>query len=123
MVPKLKDKDIVDCKWIFTIKNYEFGNPLKYKARPVARGFSQEYLIDYDETFAPVARITSFRFLLAFAIQFTLLVHHMDVKSAFLNGLLMEEICMRVPEGVACKRKEVYKLNKAIYGLKQAARC
>ena len=75
--------NIVDCKWVFNIKNDEFGNPSKYKARLVARGFSQKYLVDYNETFAPVARIASFRFVIAFANQFDLMIHHMDVKTAF----------------------------------------
>ena len=90
LVTKPENRNIVDCKWIFTIKNDEFGNPVKYKARVVARGFSQEYLIDYNETFAPVARISSFRFIMAYANQFNLMVHHMDVKSAFLNGILKD---------------------------------
>ena len=123
LVSMPKNRNIVDCKWVFTVKNDEFGNPLKFKARVVARGFSQVYLTDYNETFAPVARIPSFRFVIAFSNQFNLLVHHMDVKTAFLNGILKEEIYMRVPEGVECKANQVCKLNKAIYGLKQAARC
>ena len=123
LVSRPNDRNIVDCKWIFTIKYDEFGNPLRYKARLVARGFSQEYLIDYNETFAPVARISSFRFIVAFANQFNLLIHHMDVKTAFLNGILKEEIYMRVPQGVKCNANQVCKLNKALYGLKQAARC
>lgn len=123
LVSKPEHKNIVDCKWVFTIKNDEFGNPLRYKARLVARGFSQQYLQDYNETFAPVARISSFRFILAFSNQFNLLIHHMDVKTAFLNGTLKEEIYMKVPEGVTCDNNQVCKLNKALYGLKQAARC
>lgn len=123
LVPRPNGKNIVDCKWIFSIKNDEFGKPLRYKARLVARGFSQQYLIDYNETFAPVARIASFRFLIAFANQYKLLIHHMDVKTAFLNGELKEEIYMKVPEGISCKKDYVCKLNKALYGLKQAARC
>ena len=111
------NKNIVDCKWVFAIKNDEFGNPIKYKARLVARGFSQEYLMDYNETFAPVARISSFRFTIAFANQFNLLIHHMDVKTAFLNGILKEEMYMRVPNGVKCNAYQVCKLNKALYGL------
>ena len=114
---------MVDNKWVFTIKPDELGNPARYKARVVARGFTQQYLIDYNETFAPVARIASFRLLLAFANQFNLLVHHMDVKTAFLNGKLKEEIYMKVPEGVKCNPNVVCKLNKSLYGLKQSARC
>ena len=123
LVKKPENRNIVDCKWIFTIKDDEFGNPFKYKARVVARGFSQKYLIDYNETSAPVARISSSRFIISFANQFNLMVHHMDVKSAFLNGILKEEIYMKVPEGIKCKDNEVCKLNKAIYGLKQSAKC
>ncbi|CAH2215949.1 jg24904, partial [Pararge aegeria aegeria] len=95
--------NIVSCKWVFTIKNNESGEPTRYKARLVARGFTQEYLQDYDETFAPVARMTTFRFILALANQFDLLLHHMDVKTAFLNGILKEDIYMEVPEGIIAK--------------------
>ena len=123
LVQKPENKNIVNCKWVFSLKNDEFGNPIKYKARLVAKGFSQKYLIDYNETFAPVARISSFRFLIAFANQNCLLIHHMDVKTAFLNGTLKEEIYMKVPEGIKNEDNKVCKLNKALYGLKQAARC
>lgn len=123
LVQKPEKKNIIECKWVFAIKHDEHGNPIKYKARLVAKGFSQKFMHDYDETFAPVARIGSFRFLLAFANQFKLLIHHMDVKTAFLNGILKEEIYMKVPEGITGKENHVCKLNKAIYGLKQAARC
>lgn len=94
LVPRPQNRNIVDCKWIFTIKYDEFGKRVRHKARLVARGFSQEYMMDYNETFAPVARISSFRFITSFANQFNLLVHHMDVKTAFLNGNLKEEIFM-----------------------------
>lgn len=123
LVPKPKDKNIIDCKWVFNIKNNEFGKPIRYKARLVARGFNQQYLCDYNETFAPVARIASFRFIVAFANQFNLLIHHLDVKTAFLNGNLNEEVYMKVPEGIVTNNDYVCKLNKALYGLKQAARC
>lgn len=122
-VPKPDRKNIIDCKWIFTVKNDESGKPVRYKARLVARGFSQEYLTDYTETFAPVARIAGFRFMISFANQNKLLIHHMDVKTAFLNGNLKEQIFMKVPEGVVFPENHVCKLNKALYGLKQAARC
>lgn len=122
-VQRPTDKNIVDCKWVFTLKTNEFGNPIRYKARLVARGFSQQYLIDYNETFAPIARIASFRFILALANQYNLLIHHMDVVTAFLNGKLKEEIYMKVPQGILTKNNVVCKLNKALYGLKQSARC
>ena len=79
--------------------------------------------MDYNETFAPAARISSFRFIIAFANQFNLLIHHMDVKTAFLNGILKEEMYMRVPDGVKCNANQVCKLNKALYGLEEVARC
>lgn len=123
LVPQPIDKNVVDSKWVFNIKNDIYGNPSKYKARLVARGFSQQYLMDYNETFAPVARIATFRLLLSFANQNNLMIHHMDVKTAFLNGNLTEEIYMRVPEGVKASSNQVCKLHKALYGLKQSARC
>ena len=92
LVERTKGKNIVDCKWVFAIKADEAGNPIRYKARLVARGFSQQYLVNYNEIFAPVARISSFRIIPAFANEHDLLVHHMDVKTAFLNGILKEEI-------------------------------
>lgn len=116
------NKNIVDSKWVFSIKIDAFGNP-KYKARLVARGFSQQYLIDYKEVFAPVVRINTFRLMIAFANQHNLLIHQMDVKTAFLHGKLEEEIYMRIPEGIVQSKNKVCKLNKAIYGLKQSARC
>lgn len=123
IVPKPENKNIVGCRWVFTLKNDEYGNPVKYKARLVAKGFSQEYLSDYTETFAPVARISTFRLILAISNQYNLIVHHMDVKTAFLNGFLKEEIYMDIPEGIKAENGYVCKLNKSIYGLKQSARC
>lgn len=122
IIPMPKNKNIVDCKWVLTVKNDSNGNLTRYKARLVAKGFTQKYLFIYDETFAPVARITTFRLMLAFAIQNDLLVHQMDVKTAFLNGNLREEIYMKIPEGVNAKENYVCKSNKALYGLKQSAR-
>lgn len=123
LVNKPENKNIISCKWVFNIKNNERGEPSKYKARLVARGFSQQYLEDYDETFAPVTRITTLRFMLAFSNQYDLLIHHMDVKTAFLNGILKEEIYMEVPDGIKADRDQVCRLNKSLYGLKQSSRC
>lgn len=123
LVPRPPNKELIGCKWVFNIKNDASGNPIRYKARLVAKGYTQQYQVDYDETFAPVAGITSFRFLLAIANKFNLKVHHMDVKTAFLNGKLDEEIYMRAPEGMPNEENMVCKLNKSLYGLKQAARC
>ena len=123
IVERPKGKNIVDCKWVFAIKADEAGNPIRYKARLVARGFSQQYLVDYNETFAPIARISSFLIMLAFADQHDLLDHHMDVETAFLNAILKEEIYMKVHDGIQCNNNVlVCKLNKSLYGFKQSAR-
>jgi len=73
--------------------------------------------------FSPVARIFSFRFILSIANQYNFKIHHMGVKTVFLNGTLKEEIYMKVPQGIVCNFKNLCKLNKSIYGLKQSARC
>ena len=97
----------------------------RYKARLVARGFSQKYGIDYEETFAPVVRFASIRALLAYAVQNDMLIHQMDVVTAFLNGTLEEEIYMSQPDGYIKSGEEhlVCRLKKSIYGLKQSPRC
>ena len=95
------------------------------KARLVAKGYAQKYGIDYDEIFSPVVRFSSIRFLIAFAVQHDMLIHQMDVETAFLNGKLGEEIYMQQPEGYV-KPGEKYlvcKLEKSLYGLKQSSRC
>ena len=91
----------------------------------VAQGYNQKYGIDYDETFSPVVRFESVRALIALAAKRRLRLHQLDVKTAFLNGELKEEIYMNQPDGFAAKSKEnlVCKLKKSIYGLKQSSRC
>ena len=97
---------------------------MKYKARLVAKGYVQRQGVNYEEVFAPVARLETVRLLLALAAQEDWKVHHMDVKSAFLNGDLTEEVYVEQPVGYEKKDEEgkVYKLKKALYGLKQAPR-
>ena len=97
---------------------------LKHKARLVAKGYAQIQGVDYDEVFAPVARLETVRLLLAMAAQGEWEVHHMDVKSAFLNGELMEEVYVHQPPGFTSPNsvRKFLKLNKALYGLKQAPR-
>ena len=109
----------VKSKWVF--KRKADG---RYRARLVAKGFTQIQGIDYDETFSPVARFESLRLILALAALEDWEIHQMDVKSAFLNGLLEEEIYMEQPEGFITPGQEskVCLLKKAIYGLKQASR-
>jgi hypothetical protein len=104
---------------VFKLKRDEVG-AIKHKARLVARGFFQREGIDFDDAFAPVARMESVRLLLALAAQEGWRVHHMDVKSAFLNGDLKEEVYVHQPPGFAIPDKEgkVLRLCKALYGLR-----
>ena len=102
------------CKWVFKLKHAGDGTVERFKARLVAKGYAQKCGIDYDETFSPVVRFSSIRFLLAFAVQNDLLIHQMDVETAFLNGKLDEEIYMQQPEGYVKPGEEhlVCKLEK-----------
>lgn len=115
-------KRAVSCKWVFRIKRGEDGGVDRYKARLVARGFSQRFGYDYTDTYAPVARLDTVRTVLAVANQERLEDHQMDVKTAFLNGRLREEIYMTTPESVEGRPDGVCRLNRALYGLKQASR-
>ena len=109
-------------KWIFKRKMKDDGTIDKYKARLVVKGFRQKEGLDYFDTYSPVTRITSIRMLIALAAVYGLEIHQMDVKKAFLNGELEEEIYIEQPEGfvVPGKEKKVCKLIKSLYGLKQA---
>ena len=120
-----ENKKLVGSKWVFKIKHDSNGQVDRFKARLVAQGFSQKHGIDYNDVFAPVARYTSIRSIIAIANQLDLEVHQMDVKSAFLNGKLNEEIYKHQPEGFvnAEKPRKVCRLKKSLYGLKQSARC
>ena len=124
IVPAPKDKNTITCQWGFKLKRNTNGGVDRYKARVVARGFSQKYGTDYDEVFAPVIRQTTFRTLLTITGQEKIIVKHYDAKTAFLTGSLKETIFMKQPEGYAIpgKKNIVCKLNKSIYGLKQAAK-
>jgi hypothetical protein len=97
---------------------------VRNKSRLVAQGFSQKEGIDYKETFAPVARLEVIRILLAFSVAKGFKLHQMDVKSAFMNGVLEEEVYVRQPPGFESEKypHRVYKLRKALYGLKKAPR-
>ncbi|KAH9765249.1 hypothetical protein KPL70_001801 [Citrus sinensis] len=112
----------ISSKWVFRRKYNSDGSLQTFKARLVAKGFKQRNDIDYFDTYAPVARLTSIRVLFAIASLNNLYVHQMDVKTAFLNGDLDEEIYMEQPEGFILpgNEKKVCKLVKSLYGLKQA---
>ncbi|KAJ9544511.1 hypothetical protein OSB04_024218 [Centaurea solstitialis] len=114
----------IGTKWIFRNKKDERGIVIKNKARLVAQGYTQEEGIDYDEVFAPVARIEAIRLFLAYASFKNFKVYQMDVKSAFLYGKIEEEVYVCQPPGFEDPRypDRVYKLNKALYGLHQAPR-
>jgi hypothetical protein len=113
-------KFAVGCKWVYKIKTRADGSVERYKARLVAKGFAQEYGIDYEETFAPVARLTSVRSLLAVAAVRHWQLFQMDVKNAFLNSDLTEEVYMHPPPGYHHPPHKVCRLRRALYGLKQA---
>jgi len=114
----------IGLKWVFKLKKNSAGEVIKHKARLVAKGYVQQEGIDFDEEFAPVDRLDTVRVILAHAANQGWQVHHLDVKSAFLNGKLEEEVYVAQPVGFTVKDKEhlVLKLNKALYGLRQAPR-
>jgi hypothetical protein len=115
---------IIGMKWVFKIKTDESGTVVKNKARLVAKGYNQQEGIDYEETFAPVARMEAIRIFLAYATYMNFKVYQMDVKSAFLNGNIKEDVYVQQLPGFESSEfpNHVYKLNKALYGLKQAPR-
>jgi hypothetical protein len=114
----------IGCKWIFKVKHGTDGKVERFKSRLVAKGYAQQYGIDYYETFSPVVRFSTIRVLLAFAVENDMLIHQMDVVTAFLNGELDEVIYMNQPEGYITPGNEnlVCRLKKSLYGLKQSPR-
>ena len=116
------EKSVVGCKSVFKIKTRSDGSIERYKARLVAKGFTHEYGIDYEETFTPVARLSSVNTLLAVAASRQWKLFQIDVKNAFLNGDLSEEVYMQPPPGLSHPLDKVCQLRRALYGLKQAPR-
>ena len=123
--------DIVPCpptvkpigsKWVFSVKLHSDGSLDRYKAGLVALGNKQEYGIDYEETFAPFAKMTTVRTILAIAASQSWKLHQMDMKNAFLHGDLLEEIYMKLPSSMTTTSSphDVCKLRRSLYGLKQA---
>jgi hypothetical protein len=124
LVPRPKDKNVIGTKWVFRNKLNEDGKVVRNKERLVCKGYAQVEGIDFEETFAPVARLEAIRMFLAFASFKNFKVYQMDVKSTFLNGYLEEEVYIEQPEGFLLSENEDYvcRLKKALYGLKQAPR-
>ena len=122
--PRPSDRSIIGTRWVFRNKLDEYGTLVRNKARLVVKGYNQQEGIDYNETFAPVARLEAIRLLIAYAAHKKIKLFQMDVKTAFLNGYLQEEVFVEQTPGFEDFKQpnHVYKLEKALYGLKQALR-
>jgi hypothetical protein len=122
IVPLSSHAVSITCKWVFKVKTKSDGSVERYKARLVARGFQQSQGQYYDETFAPVAHMTTVHTMIVVAATRSWKIHQMDVKNAFLHGNLNEEVYMKPPPGVEVPFGSVCRLRLALYGLKQAPR-
>ena len=124
LVDNVPGRKTVGCKWIFKKKTNMDGKVHTYKARLVAKGFTQTHGVDYDETFSPVVKIKSIRVMLAIVAFHDYEIWQMDVKTAFLNGKLAEDVYTCQPGGFVNAKypNRVCKLEKSIYGLKQEYR-
>nr|GEV14208.1 putative ribonuclease H-like domain-containing protein [Tanacetum cinerariifolium] len=124
LVPQPGKVMVITLKWIYKVKLDELGGILKKKARLLACGYHQEEGIDFEESFAPVARLEAIRIFLAYAAHMNMVVYQMDIKTMFLNGNKREEVYVSQPDGFVApdNLNHVYKLKKALYGLKQALR-
>ncbi|GJV94543.1 retrovirus-related pol polyprotein from transposon TNT 1-94 [Tanacetum coccineum] len=120
LVPRSVYVMVIALKWIYKVKLDEYGDVLKNKVRVVAKGYRQEEGIDFEESFAPVARIESIRIFIANVATKNMIIYQMDVKTAFLNGDLQEEVFVSQPEGFEDPDNptHIYRLKKALYGLK-----
>jgi hypothetical protein len=123
LVPLPKGRKLARCKWVYRTKYASYGSVERHKARLVSKGFSQVEGIDYNETFAPVAKMSSIRLVLSLSASHKWEVHQMDVKSSFLHGDLKEEMYMEQPPGYVHNDSSlVCRLKKSLYGLKKAPR-
>ena len=124
LIPRPSDVNVVSCKWVYSLKYNPDGSIARYKARLVAREFSQAYGLDYTKTFSLVARLSSIRVLFSVALNQAWSLHQLDVSNAFLYGDLAEQVYMEQPHGYVAQGESymVCLLKKAIYGLKQSPR-
>ena len=124
LVPRVEEKQPIGCKWIYKIKRNVYGSIARYKARIVAKGYAKKYGIDYEETFSLVVKNTTIRVLITLAVSKRWSLYQLDVKNAFLNAELEEEVYIEQPQGYMHKQYPNYvcKLKKALSRLKQAPR-
>ena len=122
IVPRPRNKNVIDTKWVFRNKMNEYGQAIRNKARLVCKGYVHIEGIDFDETFAPVARMEAIIMILVYTCSNDIKVYQMDVKSDFLNGELEEEVYIEQREGFQLSENKDYvcRLKRALYGLKQA---
>ncbi len=121
LVPLPQGKRVVGCKWVFAIKLDAEGNVIKHKARIVAQGFTQRAGVDFYETYAPVARMKSTRLFMAYTIREGMYIVQANVKTAYLNGEMKEDVYMKVPQGVDNPKGFVCRIKRSLYGLRQSA--
>ena len=116
-VPRPHDRSVVGSRWIFKINYAADGSVEKFKAKFVAKGYAQKEGIDYEETFSPVAKYTSIRSVISLVAQMGWEIHQMDAKTAFLNGVIQEEVYIEQPEGFEThdQKTHVCRLKKALY--------
>ena len=124
LVPRSLNGLVIRTKWVYQNKINEEGQIIRNKARLVVKGYNQKFEIDFEESFAPVARIEDIRILLAYACSKGFQLQQTDVTSAFLNGYIKEDVYVEQPPSFECidLPNHVYKLDKALYELKQAPR-
>ena len=113
---------VIHNKWVYKIKRKSDGAVDRFKARLVAKGFEQTFGIDYTDTFSPAIKPSTIRAILALAVYFNWMIKQLDISNAFLHGSLLEEVYMEQPKGFVDKNhpNSICRLQKAIYGLKQA---